>query len=136
MLVTFGLVVVFILLDTFLGIILSIKAKTFNVRKLPQFIGTNLFPYIGGLLVLALASYITGEYSTQIVTIFYAAAIATEIKFIAEIKDKVTQIFGEIEMSAENKVFIHDIIVRDDADIDKITNKIIEVMQKQTTAKV
>lgn len=99
-----GAILVIILLDTLLGVILSIKAKAFDVRKLPQFLATNLLPYGGGLLCLALAGCIAGDYSIQILAIFYAAAAAAAAKFLAEIKDKVVQIFGEIEVSIDNSI--------------------------------
>lgn len=45
-----------ILADTLLGLVRSIARGEFDVRKLPQFLTTNVFPYAGGLLVLALFS--------------------------------------------------------------------------------
>lgn len=125
-----GAILVIILLDTLLGVILSIRAGTFDVRKLPQFMVTNLLPYAGGLLILALAGWVAGDYSTQLLAIFYAAAAATGAKFLAEAKDKVIQIFGDIQVETGSI----SIVVDDDADINNITKAIIEALQKQTTA--
>lgn len=123
-----GAILVIILLDTLLGIILSIRAGTFNVRKLPQFLATNLLPFGGALLLLGLAACIAGEYSTQLLALFYAAAAATAAKFIAEIKDKTVQIFGEIDVVVDNYMDFNDTLVN------RIREAIIEVMQKQFTA--
>lgn len=126
-----GAVLVLILLDTLLGIILSIKASTFDIRKLPQFLVTNLLPYVGGLMVLALATYVAGDYSTQLASIFFATATATAAKFIAEIKDKAAQIFGKVKFeSFESAVNINDL---NDTLIIQIREAVIEALQKQTT---
>lgn len=123
-----GAILVIILLDTLLGVILSIRAGTFDVRKLPQFMVTNLLPYAGGLLILALAGWVAGDYSTQLLAIFYAAAAATAAKFIAEIKDKAVQIFGELNVDINSSIDFNDTLVI------QIKEAIIEALQKQTTA--
>lgn len=123
-----GAVLVLILLDTLLGIILSIKARSFDVRKLPQFLATNLLPYVGSLLILALAAYVTGDYSAQIAVIFFAATAATAVKFIAEIKDKTVQIFGELNVDIDSSIDFNNTLVV------QIKEAIIEALQKQTTA--
>lgn len=128
LLVTLATVMVLILADTFLGIILSIKARAFNVRKLPNFIAVNLFPYIGGLAVLGLAAYFGGAYSIQIAAIFYAAAAATAGKFIAEIKDKAKQIFGKLPVTVTSALEFNDDMKK------KLTEAIIEVLQKKTSS--
>jgi len=124
-----GAVLVLILIDTLLGVILSIKAGTFDIRKLPQFIATNVLPFVGGLTVLALATFIVGDYSTQITAIFYAAAAATAAKFIAEIKDKAIQIFGALTIteSASASDLNDNLII-------KIKEAIIEAIEKTSTA--
>lgn len=126
-LTTLGAMLALILLDTLLGIILSIKATTFNVRKLPQFLATNLLPYVGGLIVLALAVYVAGDYTAQIAAIFFAAAAVTAAKFITEIKDKATQIFGEIDVTIGDSAAFNDDL------INKFKQAVIEAMQKTTT---
>lgn len=86
-----GAVLGLILVDTILGILLSLKAGFFGFRKLPQFLETNVLPYIGGLIVLSLAASISVEMSA----LFYAAAATTSAKFLAEIKDKIVEVFGK-----------------------------------------
>lgn len=125
-----GAILVIIMLDTLLGVILSIRAGTVNVRKLPQFLITNLLPYGGALLLLGLAACVAGDYSTQLLAIFYAAAAATGAKFIAETKDKVVQIFGGV---------INEEVLALSVDLktpvgQTIKEAIIEALQKQTTA--
>ena len=124
-----GAIIAPILLDTLLGIILSLKAGTFNLRKLPQFLATNLLPYVGGLLVLALTAYIAGDYTAQIAALFYAAAAATAAKFLAEIKDKVLQIFGKINIP-DNSANI--IINQEQLDMNTVIDKIVEAVKKST----
>jgi hypothetical protein len=87
--ITLGTVLGIIMLDTLLGIITSISNKQFDIRKLPQFLQTSILPYVGGLTILALFSY-----DSTIKPLFYAAATATTAKYIAEIKDKISNIFG------------------------------------------
>lgn len=84
-------VLAIIMIDTVLGILVSIKNGEFDIRKVPRFLATNVLPYIGGLLILALGS----TASIELATIYYGAAAATSVKFIAEIKDKVKEIFGQ-----------------------------------------
>ena len=50
-----------ILLDFILGVLISIKQETFDPGLLPKFIATNLFPYVGGLVVLALSVGLFGR---------------------------------------------------------------------------
>lgn len=89
---TLGAVLVLILVDTVLGILVSIKKGKFAFRKLSQFLATNVLSYVGGLLILALGASI----SSQLAAIFYAAAAATSVKFLADIKDKVKEVFGSV----------------------------------------
>ena len=87
------IVVTAILLDTVIGILLTFKKdeEKFDVRKLPQFVSTNIFPYVGGLAVLAIvAEYIGQPYDTM----FFPIAVAVLVKYVAEIKDKLKKLFG------------------------------------------
>ena len=87
--ITLGTVLGMIVLDTLLGIIVSISKKEFDVRQLPRFLQTSILPYVGGLTILAIFSY-----NDTIKPLFYAAATATTAKYIAEIKDKISKMFG------------------------------------------
>lgn len=78
-----------ILVDALLGVVLAISKNQFDVQKFPQFLKTNVLPYVGGLLILAMAAG-----NPQMKALFLASAAATAIKFIAEIKDKVVALFG------------------------------------------
>lgn len=84
-------VLALILVDTFMGILLSLRQAQFNFRKLPQFLKTNVLPYVGGLFVLGVAA----AGSAELGTIFYAAAATTGAKYLMEIKDKVVILFGK-----------------------------------------
>jgi len=84
-------VVATILLDFVLGILTSIKKKTFEVGLLPKFIATNLFPYVGGLVVLALLSV----YLAEMEYLYYAAAGMVALKFSKEaLLDKIKDLFS------------------------------------------
>lgn len=83
-------VLAIIVLDTLLGILVSLKQGQFNWRELPRFLQTAILPYIGGLLLLGLVSMLSNE----VAAIFYAAVVATAAKFLAEVKDKVVVLFG------------------------------------------
>lgn len=85
------IVVAGILIDTLFGIFNAIKQGEFDIRELPRFLATSLFPYVGGLLVLALVAQYVGppfEY------LFYAVALAVLAKYVAEITDKLKSLFG------------------------------------------
>ena len=87
------IVVVAIVLDAVIGALTTLKSgmAAFDIRMLPQFVATNIFPYVGGLVVLALvAEFIGNPYDA----IFYPVAAAVAVKYIAEIKDKVYVLFG------------------------------------------
>jgi hypothetical protein len=62
--------------DFVLGVIASLKAGDFSFQKLPEFLQKNIFPYVGGLLVLALFSVTNPE----IQVLFYSAVAATTFK--------------------------------------------------------
>lgn len=86
------IVVASILLDAIIGILLTFKEGTenFDFKKLPQFIANNIFPYVGGLLVIAIAAEFIG---TPYDVIFYPLAVAILAKYIVEIKDKLKIMF-------------------------------------------
>jgi len=85
------LVVAVIMLDFVLGMLISIKKKTFEVGLLPKFLATNLFPYVGGLVVLALLSV----YLAQMEYLYYAAVGLVTLKFSKEaLLDKIKELFS------------------------------------------
>ena len=87
------IVVVAILLDAVIGILKTFKPEEedFDIRKLPQFIGRNIFPYVGGLAAVALVVDRVGEPFDML---FYPFAAAVLAKYLAEVKDKLTRLFG------------------------------------------
>jgi len=78
-----------ILVDTLLGVVLAISKGQFDIRKFPQFIKTNVLPFMGGLIILTLAAG-----NTELKAIFFASAAATVAKFLADLKDKIVALFG------------------------------------------
>lgn len=82
-----------ILLDAVLGILKTLKPdnENFDLRKLPQFVQTQILPYVGGLGVLAIVAEFIGQpYDAM----FYPVAVAVLVKYAAEIKDKLANLFG------------------------------------------
>ena len=87
------IVVAAIIVDAIVGVLATFKKENenFDIRKLPQFVASNIFPYVGGLVVLAtVAEYIGTPYDG----IFYPIAGAVLLKYLAEIKDKLVNLFG------------------------------------------
>ena len=81
---------VLILTDALMGIFLSIKGKTFDIRVMPQFLKTNLLPYIGGLLIIGIGA----NYISELMPVFLTCVSLVSIKFGIEIiKDKVIKLF-------------------------------------------
>lgn len=91
--ITFLVVAVAIVIDTILGAVKAAMADcdSFNFRELPRFLATGILPYVGGLGVLALAAKFVGD---VFIGLFYPAAAAVTAKYVAEIKDKLVEIFG------------------------------------------
>ncbi len=87
-------VICIIVLDAFFGVIGAIKAGVFDLSKVPQFLATNVFPYCGGLLLLALAAkYLPLEEQARNY-MFYAAAVPVGAKFIKELWSKIKIVLG------------------------------------------
>lgn len=97
-----AIVVTLILLDALFGIIRAIKAGKFDLSKLPQFLATNVFPYCGGMLLLALAAeYIGGPFQDYV---YYVIAAPVAAKFAKELWEKVKAVLGiDIDVDIEIK---------------------------------
>ena len=127
--ITIGTVLALIMGNFLLGVIISIKVGDFDIQKLPQFLRTGILYYVGSLLVLAGTACLAGNYSTIIWSIFAAAAVAVASKYIAEIKEKVLQIFGVLEITATVNVdeVNNDLVIQ-------IKKAINDVIKKTTSA--
>lgn len=80
-----------ILLDTLLGIMVSIKNGEFSINTLPKFIATNVFPYVGGLVLLAGFAY----FITSFQYLFYAGVAIVTAKFCKEaLLEKISKLFS------------------------------------------
>lgn len=91
-----GGVLALILADFVLGVLVSMRSGTFDVRKLPQFLETSFVPYAGGLLILALFS----STDQALEVLFFAISAAVYAKFLADIKDKIAQLFAGISIQS------------------------------------
>jgi len=79
-----------ILLDFVMGVLISIKEKTFDASKLPQFIATNVFPYVGGLTIVAVLAI----YVPDLNYLFYTGVALVIVKFSKEaLLDKLKTLF-------------------------------------------
>ncbi|MHB8928853.1 MAG: hypothetical protein ACYC9Q_14625 [Bacillota bacterium] len=83
-------VLILVGLNVLLGVVLAIKAGTFDVRQLPRFLQTDVLPILVPLLLLAAASIVYPDLKT----VFVAAAAFVVAKYLAEVKDKVTELLG------------------------------------------
>lgn len=78
-----------IMLDWVISVFISIKNKEFSVNKLPQTLITNVFPYIGSLLVVALVAiyvpyfeYVFTAYAGLVILKFSKEALIDKVKLI------------------------------------------------------
>lgn len=69
-----------ILLDMIIGVLISVKDKTFSISKFPQFLATSVMPYMGGLIILALFA----NYVPDLAYLFYAGVALVTVKFSKE----------------------------------------------------
>jgi uncharacterized membrane protein len=84
--------IIAILGDTAIGWLIALTKKEFDIRKAPQFLKTNVLPYIGGLIIVALLAISDSTY----MPVFLAVVTAITAKFGVEvIKDKVLGMFQE-----------------------------------------
>lgn len=77
--------------DAALGVVLAVRQGTFDWEKLPQFLRTNLLPYVLAILAAALAAFAAG--GEEIPQVFYGLGALVLPAFIKSIKDKLTRIF-------------------------------------------
>lgn len=78
-------------IDLVFGVLTSIKNKEFDIRTLPQFLVTGVLPYVGGLLVLAVAAERIGMFYYEL---FVGVSGLVVAKYVADLKDKVFELFG------------------------------------------
>ena len=76
--------------DAAFGWIFAVAKGTFDIRLVPQFLRTNLFPYMAALLLLAIVTLAAPEYKP---VFFFMCAIVTGKFGVEALKDKLTQFF-------------------------------------------
>lgn len=87
-----------IMVDMSLGVFKSIKEGNFDIHRLPDYLKTNVLPYLGGLGVLALGALcVQPEFFTAL---FTPSAIFVGIKYGKEIGEKLSVLFG-IKLTTE-----------------------------------
>jgi len=67
----------FITCDALLGWIKGYKEDNFDLSLVPQFLKTNVFPYMGGLIILAFFSCLIPD----LISVFYVAVGLVSLKF-------------------------------------------------------
>lgn len=85
-----------ILVDFILGIFLSLKQGTFDFNKLPQFLKTNIIPYVGSLVLLA---FFTGTVPS-LQALFLTCAAAVAASFLKDVIVKLGQVFTGIQFQS------------------------------------
>jgi len=80
-----------IILDMLMGVCIGIKNGNFSLSTLPKFLASNVVPYIGGLIILA----VFANYISEIEYLFYTGVGLVTVKFSKEaLVDKLTKLFG------------------------------------------
>jgi hypothetical protein len=90
-----------IIVDTILGILISFKRKQFDLSLVPLFLASNVLPYMGGLIVLALLSVylslLDPDLGSLLEYLYYTAAATVGLKFSKEaLLDKIKQLFSAL----------------------------------------
>jgi len=88
------LVTVLIAVNLLLGIVTAIRERQFDWLQLPAFLRTAVIPVLGGLVVLAAGAVVVPE----IEALYFAAAAAAGAKYLKDITDKVTALFGPVDV--------------------------------------
>lgn len=86
---------VLIMVNAALGIIRAIADDVFDVREMARFVRQHVLFDVGALMILASASVV----QEAITAIFYAAAAALTVKYLAKIKDKLLPITDAASLS-------------------------------------
>lgn len=73
----FLVVLAFILLNFLFGVLISLKKKEFDLKRLPKFLATDVFPFVGSLMLLALLSV----YLAELEKFYYGAVAIISIGF-------------------------------------------------------
>lgn len=79
-----------ILGDTVIGWILAFTRGQFDIRQVPKFLQTNVFPYMSILFVLAGLTVVSPDYKP---IFFFICTIITAKFGVEALKDKITQFF-------------------------------------------
>jgi len=98
-----AIVIAAIVIDTLLAVFISFRADTenFDFRLLPRFVAHGVFPYVGGLTLLAVVADMVGE---PFLSLFYPAVAAVMLKYLVEVKDKISALFGiDLQMSKKGE---------------------------------
>lgn len=117
-LVTLETVLGLILVDCIFGILVALRNGNFNASKLPQFVQTNLIPYIGGLLALALFSNANAELGA----LFFTIAATVTVKFLADFRTKVMQLFSWSQIQIQSPIAFNQNEVQPQSDSTPVEN--------------
>ncbi|MHB8171201.1 MAG: hypothetical protein ACYDG6_06630 [Thermincolia bacterium] len=77
-----------IIVDTLLGIMLAFLKREYDNRKMANYLSKSVLPYIGGLGVIYLASFVNEE----IKTFFAVSAAAAGVQIVTQVKDKLVRL--------------------------------------------
>lgn len=89
-----------LLLKVLLGISVAIKDGTFDVRRMPEFLATNVLPYLLPLAGMAAMSIILPA-----IKIIYLSSVSLYgAKLLADIKDKINTLYLLVTTNGINEV--------------------------------
>jgi hypothetical protein len=86
---TYVIVAGLLLLKVLMGVGVALRDGTFDVRRLPQFLETNVLPYLLPLAGMAALSLIV----PAIKVVYLGSASLYGMKLLTDIKDKVSQLY-------------------------------------------
>ncbi len=86
---SFVTVLSLIVIKTVLTWIIAFQLEEFDIREAPRFLVTNVYPYLAGLLVLAIPSL----WIPSVKVVYYAVTAAVISKYFAEIKDRAVALY-------------------------------------------
>lgn len=81
---------VLVLIDAALGILIALRDGTFKLEQLPEFLRKNVLPYVGSLVLMALAAK-----NEEAMAALLLGAGAFAVKFLwVDLKDKFLNLLG------------------------------------------
>jgi hypothetical protein len=85
------IITIVISVDVLLGVFLALKKKVFDIREMSRYVASDIVPFIGGLLLLAILSHFLKGYFTGV---FFTSAVLVAARYVKDISVKVKELFS------------------------------------------